>query len=598
MRSAQVLLFTAASIVLGPALLPAQQPRDGTTPPQRTGSAVVTGLVISTDAPAGPVRRARVMLTSPALPMRIAGITDDEGRFRIERIPPGQYSVEAVKDGYLTTALGAPRPGRPGRRLTLVDGREESVTLSLTRGSVISGTIVDAQGAPVPFVNVTAQRFSYHATTGERLPMASASAASDDRGAYRIFGLAPGDYLVAASTTGPLQPLQTPSAADIKRAMAAAAAARPSNVSKQPGMPPPPSVPRGLVPAAPLGRAVALAPVFHPGATRVAHARVITLGRAEERHGIDITLEHVPVATVEGLVTGPDGPTSAVVVLVSADAQPGQVGEFVRVNQPGPSGEFRFPNVPPGEYHVVAMRGMETRLWASAPVVVDGDDVTGVALALAPTPTLSGRLVFEGGAPPAALLSILKTSLLVLPAIGGPQMPPVLQTSADGRFTISGIPPGPLRPPAALRGIRTPLGGWWLQSVVVGGRELLDAPLDIRTSIDDAVVTFSARASELSGAVTDASGAPVSGPYLIAFSANRAHWYPMSRRVVAVPLPPDGRYRIENLPPGDYLLVVDADVEPGEWYDPEYLGRVAGRAARVSIGAYEKALRNLRVPGG
>ena len=95
----------------------------------------------------------------------------------------------------------------------------------------------------------------------------------------------------------------------------------------------------------------------------MAHARIsllgftaalvlITLGAAEERHGIDIQFEPVPVASVEGIVSGPTGPSNALVVLMTADYPRGRVGEFVRTSRAGSGGEFRFVNVPPGEYHL------------------------------------------------------------------------------------------------------------------------------------------------------------------------------------------------------------------------------------------------------
>ena len=33
---------------------------------------------------------------------------------------------------------------------------------------------------------------------------------------------------------------------------------------------------------------------------------------------------------------------------------------------------------------------------------------------------------------------------------------------------------------------------------------------------------------------------------------------------------------IRNLPPGEYRLATVADVEPGQWFDPEYLRGLSG----------------------
>lgn len=598
--------LTLAVLAAAMASAVAQQPRDGVRLPARTGTAVLAGVVISSDSSARPIRRARVSVRSPALPMVLAGITDDEGRFRIERIPSGRYTVEAAKDAYLTTAFGAPRPGRPGTPIVLEDGRSQEVTLHLQRGSVLSGTVMDADGDPVIGANVIAHRYGYQASTGERVAAGTTGAPTDDRGMYRLFGLSPGDYLVSAAPTGPTMPQQVPSPGEIRRAMAQLAATQvPSLFFKRPGLPPPQDpVRRGLPPPSEPARTVVLAPVFHPGSARPAHAQTVTLGIAEERHGIDIQVEHVPVARVEGIVTGPAGTVRGVtVVLASADARgtsPGP-GEWLRTISSDPQGRFRFANVPPGEYRLEArslpMEGLPAGGWASATVLLDGEDVTGLSLGLQPSLTISGRLIFEGAPPPAALLAILTTSLPVRAASAGTLAPPLLQTAADGRFIITGLAPGPLRPLPALQGIRGPIGGWWLQSIVIEGREVLDAPLDIRRSATDAVITFANRASELSGTARDHEGRPIDSGFVIVFSASPPHWFPLSRRIAAVPLDAGGGYTVQNLPPGDYLVAIDADVEPGQWFDASYLGRVAGRAARVSLRPLEKGLHDPVAPG-
>jgi hypothetical protein len=50
---------------------------------------------------------------------------------------------------------------------------------------------------------------------------------------------------------------------------------------------------------------------------------------------------------------------------------------------------------------------------------------------------------------------------------------------------------------------------------------------------------------------------------------------------------PKGRYSIRNLPPGEYFVTTDNALEPGEWFDPVVLERLAVDSARVSIGDAE-----------
>lgn len=58
-----------------------------------------------------------------------------------------------------------------------------------------------------------------------------------------------------------------------------------------------------------------------------------------------------------------------------------------------------------------------------------------------------------------------------------------------------------------------------------------------------------------------------------------------------------GGYTIHNLPPGEYLVVASGDVEPGEWYDPTFLQRMAGAATRITVVEYEKRMLNVTCQG-
>jgi hypothetical protein len=89
--------------------------------------------------------------------------------------------------------------------------------------------------------------------------------------------------------------------------------------------------------------------------------------------------------------------------------------------------------------------------------------------------TVSGRVVFEGGRPPAGAASLLR---VVLPAVNRLLVPGLLpnQRSAapddEGRFGFTGIT-GRVLVDA------TPPPGWVMKSVVVEGQSVTDTPLDV-----------------------------------------------------------------------------------------------------------------------
>src|SRR5690606_15451651 len=102
-------------------------------------------------------------------------------------------------------------------------------------------------------------------------------------------------------------------------------------------------------------------------------------------------------------------------------------------------------------------------------------------------------------------------------------LPPVLVS--DGRFWLQGVMPGAYRFSVPPRGLRAPIGRWWLKSVQVNGREMLDSELDLRQNSDDAVIVFSDRASALAGTVHEADGSPAAGRHVVVFGAERSAWF-------------------------------------------------------------------------
>ena len=110
---------------------------------------------------------------------------------------------------------------------------------------------------------------------------------------------------------------------------------------------------------------------------------------------------------------------------------------------------------------------------------------------------------------------------------------------------------------------------------------------------DQAVVTFTDRASEITGTVTDAQGAPAPEAYAVAFSTNRSAWFLNSRRVAAVHPGRDGRFSIRNLPPGHYRLAAAADLDQGEWFDPLVLERLLASAVAITITGVEQTVRDI-----
>ena len=128
------------------------------------------------------------------------------------------------------------------------------------------------------------------------------------------------------------------------------------------------------------------------------------------------------------------------------------------------------------------------------------------------------------------------------------------------------------------------------------GRNVLDTAFEVGSeSLSDLVVTLTDHPSEISGTIRDAAGQPVVDCTVVVFAADKQLWFPGGRGIGSVRPAADGRFRLPNLPAGDLLLAAVDDVEPGEWYNPQYLERLAVVATHVPLGPGDRKTADLRV---
>jgi hypothetical protein len=562
------------------AVLAQQAPVRDARPDVVEGTATIGGVVISADAQPRPLRRARVTLNGQGLPIGRTAITADDGSFSFERVPAGRVTLAAFKDGYVPMSYGATRTGRQGTGVQVAAGQTVRVTLSLPRGAVITGTIVDVDGLPAPGVTVTVLARRYVGSQGEvRYVSAGAppSSVSDDRGMYRIFGLPAGDYVVSAQ---PQQRIVGMPGAEVR------------------------TVTRGVVSE----KGLVLSQVFHPGATELGRAARVSARAGEERSGIDVQLQYVPLATISGIVSSAAGWNPASLTMARTDEVPGF--DPVRNARADADGRFTINAVPPGQYRIFARSTAASPVTTSgsplivppgnsqiafADVTINGEDVTNLSLALQSSFTISGRVAFEGDRPAPPLAELRVAVPMTLTVANAGLAIPQLQLESAGTFRVEGLVPGVYRMFGNIQGLRAAIGAWWLKSLVVNGRDLLDAPLDLRQGSDDAVVTFSDRASEIAGRITDAQGAPAPEAYAVVFAADRSAWFFNSRRVAAVHPGRDGQFSIRNLPPGEYRIAAALDLDQGEWFDPAVLERLLPAATPLTIAGPERKTVELTI---
>jgi hypothetical protein len=557
------LLALAASLPFTTSVA-AQPSRDARRP--ATGAAVLTGTIVSDEFTPHPIRHARVVCAASDRPASVTAITDEQGRFTCARLPAGRYVISVTRDGWVGAAYGAARPLRPGSAVPLADGQRADVVLRMVRGAVITGTVLDERGQPAAGASVVALR----ATTieGQRRMIATGSAGlTDDRGVYRIYGLAPGDYFVSAGPSG--------SALSLQDALTAQSDGR--------------------------ERHVALASTYYPGTAVPLEAAPIHLAASEERTDVDFALEIVPSAQVDGTLMMPDGtapPPAAQLSLVpgGAAAIEGLAFAGLKTTRPDSQGVFSFSGVVPGEYTLLARLAATPVLWASTQIVVQGDPVSGLALALQPALSIAGTVRLEGseGSRPPFGLGSIRIVCEPVQALGDIGLAPdAVLVDADGRFVVRGVVPGRYRLLAALPAAAKK-GGWIQRAGVINGADTLDVPAAIAQSAGDAFVTLTDRAAHLSGRLPDSDGTAPSATTVVLFPTDPALRVPRSRRIQAVRADAAGAFAFDGLPPGDYLIALAEDVEPGEWQDPAFLARLVSGAVAVALGEGESRTAVLR----
>jgi len=552
----------------------------------------IAGLIVTDEETPQPVRRALVRALASSGDPR-STYTDATGRFVFPSLPLGSYTIEASKPGFVRTAFGSRRHDRPGTPVNLTDAlRTQNLPMRMSRGGVITGRIMDEYGQPAPGTNVRAQQVRI--VNGERtlsnVPMAGGlvGETTDDRGVYRLYGLPAGVYLISATP-------RYSAWGDIRRMTEADLQAAQQAV-KQPATPTEPAEPPATM---------GYTAVFYPGALTAAQAGVITLKAGEERSGVDVSVQFVRTASIDGVVLGPGSVRLEAVDLLMLPRQTGG-GSATIINissanrRVGPDGRFSYAGITPGAYTISARVNQEgaSPLWASADVDIDGQPISGVTLALQEGLTIVGQMAFDAdGVDPPTLFTRARLNLIAadgnaMIGIGGNST----QVSASGGVRIKGVVPGRYRVTA---NFNTPEANWILKSAVIKGKDAVDAPFDLAAgdTITDAVFTFTNRTQEVTGTLQDASRRPAPDYTVVLFPSDRALWG-STRRVRSTRPGTDGRFAFANLPAGVYRIAAVTDIGAEELRDPALLEELAAASIAFTIADGEKKVQDLRIASG
>jgi hypothetical protein len=278
--------------------------------------------------------------------------TDADGKFEITNLSSVAYTITVVLPGYVVSGSREERYYRPG----------DTAVISMVKGGVITGRVTNFFGEAVVGARVRAIRVKDSEGRAVRSDLSMSSYFSlvtammgewrtDDRGVYRIYGLEPGYYHVAAGG-------------------------------------------RGMIPFS-NGGYDSDAPTYYPSGT-LDTAADVRVGTGDEMTGIDIRYRDNRGFSVSGTVTGRGEADLAQVVMTNVAS--GAIEGF-SISMPGATEKgFIFNSVPEGEYYLTAIAGDDRENGSASQsrrVVVKGADITGIELTVAPLGSISGRVVVE-----------------------------------------------------------------------------------------------------------------------------------------------------------------------------------------------------------
>jgi hypothetical protein len=543
-----------------PPPIPAGQPRDAAAQTQKSGTARLSGRVTSLDT-GRPIRRAVVRAFGPELREGKSVSTDSEGRWELRELPAGRFTVGVTKGGYVSLAYGQQRPFEAGKAIDVADGQTvDKLDVALPRGSAVTGRVVDEFGEPLTNVRVAPMRYRF--TQGQRrlVPMGT-SDSTDDLGQFRLHGLAPGEYYIAA------QPI---------------AFMFVGNSDDRTGY----------------------GETFYPGTPNADEAARVTLAVGQEAQNILIPLAPIRVATISGTATTSDGKPIAQSIGMLRPRSPAGMsfGRSVMVRD----GAWSISGIPPGDYQLmiqqvdmlamerVAVTGSSAGIGnaesAIQQITVSGDDIRGIAIVTAAGGQATGRIRFEGSPAPPPVPSGASVQGYD-PDNNMPMMFSGARVSPDWTFELKGLVGRRL-----LRPIGLP-AGWTVKAITVDGTDITDAGMEFRSGqeVSDVEVLATRTAAEVSGAVQNAKGTAVADYVVVVFPPEPERWGWQSRFVRVARPDQTGRFVISGLPPASYLAVALEYLEPGEESSAEFLERLKPSGTGVRVAEGEKKSVTLKL---
>ena len=516
-RHGGLLIALLLMTITSAAGLPGQAPGPPSATPQKEEAttstvsrrqSIVRGRVVYEDT-GRPLRRVQVILFDPGnrSARSSAAWTDGRGDFLIKNLAAGKYYISVDAPGVIRPVpVGAPETMKDLTTVAVDGTNNAEVRVRVRRGGAISGKVTYPDGDPAMNTSISLWRKQ----DGQLTPVFIGgglrnSPVTDERGMYRVSGLAPGEYVVGAAE----QKMEIEDQEDERGG-------------------------RRLYRAA-------LGATYYPATPNSRNATALRVNAGEEVTNIDITLVERSTHSLSGTVTwrGSGRPVArARVSITSRDelhslrSSPDEHGATT-----DEQGRWTLQEVPEGNHLITVAplrefmpreAGSASAQEAKAPerrgfavkqqeVTVTGSDLTGLSIEVTEGGRLSGTVSVEGGQP------LPREMMVVAEPVGGSLRMPRNYTSAmvraDGTFTLDGLPSGGLY----LQAVGPTSDKYYTKSVTANGVDLLREPLKVEdgTEVTGVRLVISTAVGTLTGRVLSASDqTPVRGAGVVLIPAD------------------------------------------------------------------------------
>jgi carboxypeptidase family protein len=457
------------------------------------------------------------------IPRQVRTRTDGDGRYLVSGLVEGRYFVNAMLKAFVD-------PGKPfdnrglNRTVTLDEGEaREKIDFTLIRGGVMTGKVMDDEGAPLIAKRVDLYTLDEQGRKNNyQGPFMYEMSQTDDRGVYRIYGLPPGRYVICAGGGG-----------DGK-----------------------------------------FATTWYPDTTDEKQARVIEIKEGSEVTEVDIRFGSArKTYEVTGRVVDRDTGKPVPRIYVSCGGITGKDGSGPRYSNSAAAdgqGAFRVTGLPPGRYQamIADYEGKTGYTSEATEFEITNDNVSDVEVKVFQGATISGVVVIEGADALAKnklrSMSIVLNNRAANGASPASYYPNNVKVNADGGFTLRGFPAGKVSFMVISVGSPAPI-----KRIERDGVEIKDA-IEVRPGeeITGVRIMLYQAQGRIRGQVQITGGALPDGLRLSARAtrsepageANPSDRIPVtSGRISRSAFIDDkGRFVIEDLPAGEYNLSINA----------------------------------------